>query len=105
VPAVLEKPEKPDDAWDGMDFWAWAQAKRQEARLQPERRPNERTISTWWSHAHMQGAAVRALRRAFIAFGNDPFWTDKSRKPPVPFGGFVSQWERFIEPEDVHAAG
>lgn len=105
VPVLPEKPEKPDDAWDGMDFWAWAQAKRREAGLQPERRPNERTVSVWWSQAHMQGATPKALRRAFIAFGNDPFWTAKDKKPPVPFGGFLSQWERFVEPGVTHAAG
>jgi hypothetical protein len=105
VPGTPEKPTRPDEAWGAMDFWAWAQAKRHEAGLQPERRPNERTVSSWWSHAHMQGATPKALRRAFIAFGNDPYWTAKDKKPPVPFGGFVSQWERFMEPEDRHASG
>jgi hypothetical protein len=105
VPVVPEKPDKPDDAWDGMDFWAWAQAKRREAELQPERRPNERAVSAWWSQALMQGATPKSLRRAFIAFGNDPYWTDKKRAPPVPFNGFLSQWERFVIPEASHAAG
>jgi hypothetical protein len=103
-PVVPEKPDKPDGLWDGMDFWAWAQAKRREAGLQTERRPNDRTVSVWWSQALMQGSTPKALRNAFVAFGRDPYWTSPERKPPIPFNGFISQWERFVSPEDTNAS-
>jgi hypothetical protein len=105
VASIPEKPERPDDEWGAMDFWAWAQAKRREEGLPPERRPNERAVSAWWSAAQMQGVTAKQLRLAFVAYGNDPYWTDRSRKPPVPFGGFVSQWERFVEPGEASHAG
>lgn len=105
VPLVPEKPTKPDEAWDGLDFWAWAQAKRAEAGFPSERRPNERTVSTWWAARCMEGITAKQLRLAFVAFGNEPFWVAKERKPPIPFGGFLSQWDRFISPEVNRVAG
>lgn len=93
---IPEKPTKPDDAWLGMDFWHWAQAKRWEVGLVPERFPNEREVGDWFSAALAMGITVQSLRLGFVEFANDEYWKSKERKPPIPFGGYVSQFERFI---------
>ncbi len=98
-PVKTEKPAKDDDLWDGMDFWAWAQAKRGEDGLATERRPNERTVGAWWSAVRMSGFSTKAMRLAFVAFGNDPYWSDKARAPPVPFGAFLKRWQDFARQE------
>ena len=98
-PRAPEKPTKDVDLWDGDDLWAWAQAKRNEAGLAPER-GKPRDLGSWFSACLMQGTSVQTLRLAFVAFGNDPYWTDPARKPPLPFAGFISQWERFA-PQEV----
>jgi hypothetical protein len=98
-PAKPEKPAKDDDVWDGMDFWAWAQAKRGEEGLATERRPNERAVSAWWSAVRMSGFSTKAMRLAFVAFGNDPYWSHGDRAPPVPFGAFLKRWQDFARQE------
>lgn len=98
-PAKPEKPAKDDDAWDGLDFWAWAQAKREEEGLATERRPNERAVSAWWSAVRMSGFSTKAMRLAFVAFGNDPYWSHGDRAPPIPFGAFLKRWQDFARQE------
>lgn len=100
-PAVYEKPTTDPELWLGEDFFAWAQAKRQEAGLLGERHP-PRGLSGWWSTAR-QTTSSAALQEAFIRFGNDPHWTKKA-VPPCPFHGFLKQWERFVPAQPVQRA-
>lgn len=98
-PVKTEKPVKDDDAWDGMDFWAWAQTKRAEEGLATERRPNERAVGAWWSAVRMSGFSTKAMRLAFVAFGNDAYWAHPDRAPPIPFGAFLKRWQDFARQE------
>lgn len=94
VPRMVTEPDTPPDEWTGEEFWRWAQWKRQEAAgLPAERLPDFRKLGVWWSSARM-GHATNALQEAFLRFGDDPYWQGKT--PPLPFGGFMSQWDRFV---------
>lgn len=92
-PVVFVKPDKPPDLWTSDDFYAWAQFKRQEAGFVGERQ-RPRGLGAWFSAALMTlGGDIGALQEAFYRFGDDKFWQAKT--PPLPFAGFVSQWDRF----------
>lgn len=102
VPAAFVEPTTPPDTWTGEDFFAWAQALRQKAGFVGERR-RPRDLSSWWSTALMTpGVTVERLQQAFIAFGDSKHW--QTRTPPLPFGGFVSQWDQFLGREVRHAS-
>lgn len=90
---VIEPPIKPIEAWGAEDFWRWAQHRRQESGLLPEKWPHPARLSAWWSIAR-QAVTTAALCEAFDSFGNDKHW--ESAKPPYPFGGFIDQWDRHV---------
>lgn len=91
-------PEKPPEDWDAMDFWRWAQDRRQATGYLPERVPNPRKLSGWWSEARGVVHEVRRLKAGFYRYGDDEYW--KATDPPYPFHGFMSQWERFVPPRE-----
>lgn len=100
LPVVVTPPEKPPDAWDGEDFWRWAQCQRQDAGLIAEHRP--RDLSAWYSAAlGMISGDVGRLKECFLRFGDDKYWQQQT--PKLPFRGFMSQWDRF-DPGGEHAA-
>lgn len=103
-PRTPEKPTKADDLWDGLDLWCWVQAKRWEVGLACERRPNERVLNVWYSNALMEGITIRALREAFYAFAEDPYWKSEERRPPLPFKAFMSQLAKYLPQGAVNAA-
>lgn len=98
-PVVYVKPTSDPELWLAEDFFAWAQAKRQEAGLLGERQV-PRGLSAWWSTAR-QTTSAEALQEAFVRFGNDPHWTQKAT-PPCPFSGFLKQWDRFVPAGGAH---
>lgn len=98
----IRPPDTAPEAWTGDDFWRWAQVKRQEAGLAPERQ-RPRDLGRWYSAALLSlNGNVGALQEAFYRFGDDTHW--QSRAPPLPFAGFVSQWDRFLPPGVIRAA-
>jgi hypothetical protein len=95
VVASYTAPTKPPEDWSAMDFYAFAQERRQAGGLIPEH-PPPRGLSGWYSSALMTpGVTVRALKRGFYAFGSDGWWEPKG----YPFAGFMSQWSKFTRPE------
>lgn len=102
VPVRFEKPATEPESWTGDDFYSWAQFKRQEAGLVPEReRP--RDLGPWYSATLMtlQGA-VQALCQGFYEFGDDPHW--QKAKPALPFRAFMKQWDKYIPVEVLRAS-
>lgn len=97
-PGVVARPTLPVEAWTGEDFWAWAQDRRQAGGLIAEReRPSPRKLGAWYSAAMLTlKGDVERLKEAFYAYASDKHW--KSAKPPVPFKGFISQWDRYVPP-------
>ncbi len=91
VPVGLVAPTAPPEHWDGLDFWRWAQVKREGAGFLPQAPPGD--LSKWWSAARM-AASADELQRAFYAFGDDPHWLKAT--PPLPFGAFQKQWPNFV---------
>jgi hypothetical protein len=94
IPAVIEPPQAPSEAWGGDDFWRWAQHKRHEVGFVPEPRPRQEKLNSWWSAVRMVVSDPEAVCEAFYRFGEDPFWQNK--KPPLPFNGFMSQWQKYM---------
>lgn len=92
-PAVYEKPTLDPELWSSAEeFWAWAQAKRQEAGLLGEReRP--RGLSSWWSVAR-QSTSAASLLASFEGFMREEHW--QKATPPNPVRGFLKQWERWV---------
>ncbi len=101
VPVVPEKPTAEDASWGSDEFIAYANAKRFEEGLPPDKKFNVREVAAWWSALLMSGYTPRDIRVGFVAFGNDAYW----RPRKLPIAGFVSQWERFIEKAEVRHAG
>jgi hypothetical protein len=101
VPSVPEKPTADDGSWGSDEFIAYANAKRFEEGLPPDKKFNVREVAAWWSALLMSGYTPRDVRIGFVAFGNDDYW----RPRKLPIAGFVSQWERFIEKSEVRHAG
>lgn len=101
--AILEAPDTPTDSWGVDEFFRWYQAERVEGvdGLPQERPPHPRRMSTWWALARGQ-CSVEQLQAAAHRYGSDPYW--KRAVPPVPFSGFMSQWDRFVT-EGVRDAG
>jgi hypothetical protein len=103
--ATLVIPTSDPDTWQGKDYWAWAQGRRQAAGLIPEKPPRHEKLSAWWSSVLMtEGVTVHALREAFYRFGDDKHWSSRDRDPPCPFAGFMSQWEKFTRAEVADGA-
>lgn len=102
TPFVIAPPpaDKDPEMWDGMDFYRWAMGRRQASSLSAEPAPKLPKLSAWWSQARMTQSTKR-IKEAFYRYGDDPFW--KSKTPPWPFLGFMSQWDRFLPPGDNHA--
>lgn len=95
-PLTVSAPDTPPEVWGAEEFWRWAQWKRQEAGFVVERkRPDNRKLSSWYSTAlaTLRGD-VETLQEAFYRFGEDKHW--QSATPPLPFMGFMSQWDRFV---------
>lgn len=94
APRVYEQPTGPPDAWGPHEFFAWAQWKRQEAGFVGEQR-EPRDLGSWYSNALMVlSGDVESLQEAFYRFGESKHWQNKN--PPLPFSGFVSQWDNFV---------
>lgn len=106
-PPPITKPPPPmrpvpaDKFANAESFWAWAQSKRVEVGLLNERFPAQpRALSAWWSEVGMAlGGNYELLEEAWYRFGADPHW--KTRAPPAPFAGFMSQWSKFIPQHEV----
>lgn len=101
APPSVDAPTKPVAEWSADDFWLWAQHRRQQSGLLVEKRLHPAKLSGWWSIAR-QRASTERLKAGFNAFGADKFW--ESQKPPFPFSGFITQWDRFAPPEVPNAA-
>jgi hypothetical protein len=98
VAATVTAPTTPPETWGGMDFWAWAQDRRRAGGYLPERPPNPRKLSAWYSAALMTpGVTARRLKDGFYRFGESSHWAGAD--PPYPFAAFMSQWEQFTRPE------
>jgi hypothetical protein len=93
-PRLVHPPKSPPSAWTGMDFWAWAQHTRQEAKLAPEREPRIEALGGWWNGVRMLVGDVEAVKEAFFRFGEDEYWQKK--RPPLPFAAFMQQWEKYL---------
>lgn len=89
----LEVPTTEPTTWSAEDFWRWAQGRRRQAGLMIERWPHPSKLGTWWASARAV-AEVDLLQEAFYRYGDDKFWQAKT--PPLPFQGFISQWDRFL---------
>lgn len=98
---VVLPPSAPPEEWQALDFWRWAQSKRQDAKLLPEKHANPRELSTWWSAARGQ-CPVHALQEAFYRYGEDKFWQQKM--PPLPWKGFASEWAKYVPIGGVNAS-
>jgi hypothetical protein len=95
VAVSIQKPTKAVELWDGDDFWAWAQDRRQAGGRVAER-GKPRGLGSWFSAALMtEGVTAAALKEAFYAYSEDPFWDAKG----FPFAGFVSQWDKYTRKE------
>jgi hypothetical protein len=93
-PRLVHPPKSPPSAWTGMDFWAWAQHTRQQAKLAPEREPRIEALGGWWNGVRMLVGDVEAVKEAFFRFGEDEYWQKK--RPPLPFAAFMQQWEKYL---------
>mgnify|MGYP000899331631 CR=1 FL=1 len=93
TPRVITPPDTPPEGWSGEDFWRWCQGRRQASGLVAEKWPHPAKLGAWWSAATAV-VPVQALQEGFYRYGDDKFWQAKA--PPLPFMGFVSQWERFV---------
>lgn len=100
VPAIPEKPTKPDDSWDGDDFIAWMQTKRFEEGFPPDKRHARRFVCDWFNAALMAGFVLKDLRLGFCKFGGDPYWLERS----LPIAGFVAQWGDYVQKSEVKRA-
>jgi hypothetical protein len=95
MPPQVEPPDSEPDAWDGRDFWRWAQSRRQAGGYVTEPWPKDRILSTWWSDARAVVHDVHRLKGAFYAFGQDKYW----ERVQFPFRAFMSQWSKYVPPE------
>lgn len=99
APVKVERPTLPEADWLGQDFQRWAQFKRSEAGLVPEDPLPILALEAWWGLVREAiGPQVRAVQRAFIAFGDDSHW--QKQKPPLPFRAFVKQWRSYMPQSD-----
>lgn len=102
LPRTASEPTTPPAEWMGQDFWQWAQWKRnQVAGLAIEKLPHHRKLADWWSSARAS-FDTEVIQEAFLRFGDDKYWQAKT--PPLPFAGFMSQWDRFIPGKAVRNA-
>lgn len=104
--ATIAPPDTPPEEWLGKDFWRWAQSVRLKAKLVPEKVPDERKLSVWWSGCLMtEGVTPKAMQRGFLRFGQSDHW--EGTDPPYPFHAFMSQWDQFTRMEggvEAHAS-
>lgn len=99
---AVEKPTRPVSDWQGQDFQQWAQWKRQEVGLVPEESVPIFELEEWWGLVRtVIGSDVKLIQRAFLAFGEDPHWGHKDRKPKLPFRAFISQWRKYMPQMEV----
>lgn len=99
VPTTVVAPTKDPEVWDGDDFWCWAQSVRQDGGLLAEAKP--RALGSWFNTCLMtEGVTAHALKEAFYAFGEDPYWEAQR----FPFQAFMSQWASFARKDSRHAA-
>lgn len=101
TPVVFVEPTTDPDTWLAEDFFAWAQSRRQKAGLVGERR-RPRNLAGWWSTCLMTpGVTAERMQGAFLAFGDSKHW--QAAQPPLPFQGFMAQWDQFV-PREVSRA-
>ena len=100
----IEAPDTPPETWGADEFWRWYQAERVDGvdGLPQERPPHPRKLSTWWAEARGQ-CTVEQLQEAAHRFGGERYWC--SQTPPIPFAGFMSQWDRYVQPLGVRHVG
>jgi hypothetical protein len=97
--SVTESHSPPKHLSDADAFFARIQDMRAEAGDPRERPPHPAKLGAWYSEALGEtGGDEARLLEAYFAFSRDKFWQDKT--PPVPFGGFMSQWQRFLPGEN-----
>lgn len=100
--ARVTAPDTPPEEWEGLDFWRWAQDRRQATGYTPERPPHPRKLSSWWSETRGVVEDVARIKAAFYRFGDDEYWG--TTDPPYPFQGFMTQWERFVPAQEASDA-
>ena len=80
--------------WNGIDFFAWFQASRQELGLIGEKFPKA-PLGPWLNEVLMTpGMTIHRLMDAVPAYGRSEHW--RTRTPPLPWAGFASEWRRFV---------
>ena len=99
LPLLYEPPTTPEAEWDYEEFFCWAQSRRNAGGLVGEKHPRFEKLRTWWGVVVQSGVGVDRLKDAFYAYSDDDFW--KEKKPPYPFLGFVSQWEKYVQQREV----
>lgn len=87
------------DSWTAQDFWAACEGIRRSMGYAPERWPSPIPLARMWSEA-LGLASVRDLGRGFEKYAADPFW--RSKAPPAPFKGFLSQWSKYLPTKVNH---
>jgi hypothetical protein len=101
LPRTIEPPTTPEETWTFQDFRRWGEGRRQASGLIPDKPPNDREGSSWWSACLMTpGVTTRAMKEGFYAFGDDPYWGKRG----CPLRAFMSQWEKYVKPEVPSAA-
>lgn len=96
LPVTILAPTSPASSWVADDFWRWAQARRIAAGFVAEKHPGQR-LTGWYSAVLLTlNGDVDRLQEAFYAFGDDAYWQKPKQPPPLPFAGFMSQWERYV---------
>lgn len=90
-------PDKPEDAWDGVDFWLWTQERRRAGGFAEETAPQREVLDRWWSKCLMsEGVTCRAMRVGFVrGFGADPYWEARG----FPFRAFLKGWASYVRLE------
>lgn len=99
---VWEPPKTEPETWNAVDFWGWAQSRRQKAGFVGEQKlPFD--LRKWFSGAMLSlGGKTEVLQEAFLNFGDDPYW-QKQKPVTLPFAGFMAQWATFL-PRGVHVS-
>lgn len=87
-------PKTDPTTWNGVDFFAWFQASRQELGLIGEKFP-KKPLGPWLNEVLMtEGMTIHRLMDAVPAYGRSEHW--RTRTPPLPWAGFASEWRRFV---------
>jgi len=102
---VYEPPTKPEDEWDGEDFFRWAQSRRIASGLVGEKWPKHEKLRDFWRAVLLAKVSVGRLKEAFYRYGQNPWWERPGVSPPHPWNGFQSEWSKYVPQEEVRRVG